>query len=1379
MSSVSEKRFRLLTALSDSASSAEKAPVLRNPTAPQGDAASPGGGSEPASSRCEDRHENAQEPSNAQTHLSSVSQKLVQALPADFFRTLTEEQAEQYVRLLLALEPELPFRLIVEPAGGGEATGSGSATGSGEATGAAHRRPLARVTVLGADRPWLFSLVTGLISAAGLQVHRGHAYTVPLDDRIGTRIVDSFEIEPLDPTSNWEDTLEGQFNTLFRHLADPSDHGAVEKARRYVVEEVSLQIGRLRNTYRMLLPVEVEHATDHNGVTRFTVRSEDTPCFLYALSTALSLHGVSITRVDISTVDGRIQDTFEFVGPDGRAVRDRDVLDRITLSIVFTKQFTSFLDQAPDPYAALLRFSQVIQELSTARGAADVRSMLSDPHFQEELAILLGTSDFIWEDFIRLQHESLLPMLRKVEQHELLSTDEHEIESALDQKLAECQNREEAVEELNRFKDRESFLIDLDHILVPELDFFFLSRRLTSLAEAVVRAAIRLAWGGIVETHGVPRTAAGVEASWATFGLGKLGGEALGYASDIELLFMYSDDGESDGRKPVRNREFFERLFRSAVGMIRARREGIFRIDLRLRPYGADGPLACKLDSFVSYYGPKGPAHAAERLALVRLRWIAGDEELGRRAVRIRDDILYRSESIDIAELRKLREHQIAEKVPEGRINAKFSPGGLVDLEYNVQLLQVTYGRAKPELRCPGIHEALRELSKEGAIDTAEAEAMISAYRFLRDLLNGMRMLRGNAQDLFLPDFDSLEFRHLARRIGYRHDENLAAQEKLKLDFEMHTAAVRSFVERHLGREAIPGEAAGSVADLVLSDSLSEEASRAAFAGAGFSRPERAVENIRAMRRTGIPRTRLARLLVLAWDRLAQVADPDMALNNWEAFLGRLRDTDEHVSRLLNQPKRLDIFFTIANGSQFLADTLIANPEFFDWITEARTVRSSYSETGLANQLRAELEECTTRPERLNAIRRFRKRHILRIGTRDICLQTSLSEVTGEISSLARAVIEEALRAVWSKVEAQGLPVPASPDRFCVLAFGKLGAGELNYSSDIDLVAVYDPAHDPLVSQSTESESSGEAPASRAPTSGAPATGSTGEAATDAPASSTADLSPGRVAGKDPPARDEQQPQPRPDEEERLYVRVFRSLIQDLTDFTEEGQAYRVDLRLRPHGEAGPMVPATHALLRYYRSSAQLWEQQALLKLSPVAGARFIGQRVVAELRPTLSHPRKPAIVRRTVRMLRSEAVEHHGAEEREDIKNRIGGIRDIEFLVQALQMIHAPTYPGLLIGNTLAAIEALKGASLLSEEQAAQLECDYVFLRKIEHFLQLYGDRRLHALPSEPPERRKLARCVQGPGADPDTFFATLDEVLRRTRNEYRAILEEDDAAE
>ncbi len=1204
---------------------------------------------------------------------------LLDSLPDDYFQSFPVEQIVLQLTAAAGIGRDSPVRVL------------GAGPGN--------------LTICALDTPGLFSLLTGALGAAGFNILSGRVYTaagtgtpsrsaVAIDTFSGT-ITGTTTDSAAAGFPAWLTALQGNLIRYLRLQGSPA-RDAVAHA---VAEKIAGEKPEENNT---LLPIQIQFET--GMTTRISVQSQDTPFFLYSLSSALSFQNINVERVEIETREHQISDTFWVTDLRGNPVNDQAELDRLRVSILLTKEFTNALPQAADPYAAFTRFEELVRSVAGAPAGKQLQDLLADPERQKELARLLGASTFLWEDFIRLQYESLLPLLRYDNEHQLLSTRSDELEAHLEEKLSGAADFEDRCRILNEFKDHEAYLIDADHILRRNNDFFFLSHRLTRLAELVVRTAFVLAWEKITGEYGVPRTAGGLPAEYAIFGLGKMGGSALGYASDIELLFVYGDHGETDRvDRRIRNQEFFERLVKLATGLIIARREGIFRVDLRLRPYGDDGPLAVHLETIVSYYGPGGQAHSAERLALIRLRPIGGSTDLGRQITAIRDQFVY--DAINVSEIRELRMKQVREKTGPGRLNAKFSPGALVDLEYNVQLLQIEHGRTNPQLRNPGIHATLRALSDAGAIAIEEADDMVQAYQFLRNLINALRMLRGDARDLDLPDFGTIEYVHLARRMAYTSAAGLTAEEQLRADFQTHTAMIRTFVERHMGEDAIAHVQSGNPADLILSDALREEWSSTLLRDAGFRIPDRGVENLRRI--AGSHQTLFARLIVVAWNYLSRSSDPDMALNNWERFVEKVADRASYFSDLLAQPRRMEIMFTVFSGSQFLSDTLIRNPEFLSWISDPAVIGAPRNQHELYAELGAELSNLPGRTDRINRLRLFRKREILRIGVRDICLGGEFTEIIAEISALARACIQ-----VSCDIASSTPGNETVSGNLAILAFGKLGGGELNYSSDIDLLAVYRPPAGEVANAETE---------------------------------------------------------------ERRFAGLFKQVVRDLSDFSEEGRAYRVDLRLRPYGNAGRLVYTLAAAQRYYEREAELWELQALLKLSPVAGNLELGHEFLEQLRPVFAARLKAAgrnQILSTIRHLRNRAVQEHHARENSDIKNGEGGIRDIEFLVQAEQMMHYHLFPGLFTGSTLVGLDKLEEVGIIDGATTALLKRDYILLRRVEHFLQVYDDRQLHSVPREPTELAKLTAVILGPGHENAELRDRLDETIRRVRGLYDAYL-------
>lgn len=1189
-------------------------------------------------------------------------------------------------------------------------------------------------TILSFDYPALFSLITGILAGMGVGIESGAIFTYseyrgepPPGARPKARrrvradggayrkkIIDTFEglLETNLPHALWLEEIEGFFGKIFS-LLEHGDGDALQTPKRLVNELVvkKLQGMKIRE-YDVLYPAEVTIDNSHPRYTCLKVLSIDTPFFLYAFSTALSLKGILVEYVNITTASQQIEDEFHIVDVHSEKISDPQKIDLIKFTVLLTKQFTYFLGLSPDPYAALSRFEYLADELMKYPEQGRWVEMLSSPDIMKDLARLLGTSDQLWEDFVRLQYESIIPMLTAHAQTRSFAAPPEELSRALDSLLDGTRTEEEAVALLNQFKDREIFLLDLDHILNPEYDFRSFSEKLTGLAEAVVGKAQELAYRRLVSQYGTPRTIAGLEPGYCMLGLGKFGGAAIGYASDIELLFVYSDNGATDGPASINNAEFFNRMVQELLSIIKSKREGIFRVDLRLRPYGSGGPLATSLDAFCRYYGTGGDAHSYERLSLVRMRAVAGDAEFGAMLERLRDEFVYLSRGIDPVEIFALRKKQYREKSTQGRVNAKFSPGALVDLEYAVQLLQVIHGKDYVSLRTPRIHRALEELARHGLLEDAESGSLVSAYDFLRRLINGLRILRGSANDLLLPESGSIEYAHLARRMGYETRQDLLPEQQLYLEFETHTAQIRLFVERHFGRSSLPGKNISGVADLILSTSVPEAEQRKILEAHGFKNTGRALVNFRSLSsKTGSTHL-FAMLAVLACDLLQRKPDADMALNNWERFVSAMEDPRLHYETMLAQPRELDILLTIFSGSQFLSDTLIRNPEFLEWVIVPDNLYRKLSREELTDELLHCAGEVPEQEAWLNGIRRIRRREFLRIGTRDMYLNIPLEETVSDLSACAEAFIQAAMEHEWGMLAAGDRAREDINRHFCILAFGKLGGLELNYSSDIDLLGVY---------------------------AGGTAVHEAGDA--------------------------------------HRYATLMERIRHDLAAHTDEGHCYRVDLRLRPYGSSGLLVDSLNTLRTYYLNSASVWEVQALLKMRPVAGNLGMGTGLYGELWPGVMSRYDRLHVVSYIKELRKKSISvktglRNGGI---DIKNGEGGIRDIEFLVQGLQLVHGAEFPDIICGNTLDSLALLNARGLIPAEAAERVRSDYILLRRVEHFLQLFEDRQVHTLPASGGQLMILAKRMLGGRATREQFNDLIASCRARVRECYDTYLSQD----
>ena len=361
------------------------------------------------------------------------------------------------------------------------------------------------------------------------------------------------------------------------------------------------------------------------------------------------------------------------------------------------------------------------------------------------------------------------------------------------------------------------FLLDLDHLLTDGFGFRELSERLSELAEAVVASAVAMAYDELCRRHGRPCTFAGLESPYTVLALGKFGGRALGYASDIELLFVYGDQGSTTGADRLPNREFYHRLVRDTEELIAAKREGSSTWTRVCAPTAirARSPAVWRrLPPTTTSTERRCPTSAWRWSGCARWPatrpWELASSGCGTASCTRADRWTWRHSPI-------CARGRFARSAPAGWPTPSSARGALVDVEYTVQILQVVHGSDTPALRTPSVHAALDELCRLEVIDHADAQALTDSYDFLRRLINGLRMLRGSARDLLLPATESAEYAHLARRIGYGGRGGLGEAAQLRTDFEVHTAAVRSFVDRRFAHESVPwGAAAVGPADLVL-----------------------------------------------------------------------------------------------------------------------------------------------------------------------------------------------------------------------------------------------------------------------------------------------------------------------------------------------------------------------------------------------------------------------------------------------------------------------------------------------------------------------------------------------------------------------------------
>lgn len=666
-----------------------------------------------------------------------------------------------------------------------------------------------RVTIVAYDYLGELSLICGMMFVYGLNIHSGEVFTYePLNAANGAKglsseerrkkIVDVFIVQPKRgefPTALWN-----QYTQDLTALLKMMERGENRLARGELAKRVATIYQDTPPEWNTLYPIEIEINNDiSERYTVLRIDSIDTLGFLYELTNALAYSRIYIARMTIETIGNRVRDVLYISDDKGRKVTDSNRLRELRAAIVLIKHFTHLLPHSPNPVSALLHFRDFIAQLFERPNWTEELTSLEKPAVLEGLARLLGVSDFLWDDFLRLQYANLFPVVRDVDALSTAKTRQQlqaEMEAGLRLVHAGPQPPSEDapwIQFLNQFKDREMFRIDMRHILGHTQEFWEFADELTDLAEVIVNAAYHLTAEDLRSVYGTPLREDGRVSQMSVIALGKCGGRELGFASDIELMFVYDGNGLTTGPEKITSAEFHEKTVQQFIKAIHARREGIFEIDLQLRPYGKAGSLAVSLEAFRRYFSPEGPAWAYERQALVKLRAIAGDQSLGQLIEALRDEYVYSGAPFDVAALRAMRQRQIRHLVHPGRFHPKFSPGGLIDIEYLVQALQIRYGHQHPALRVANTRQAMRALWETGILTDDDYAKLRKAHTFLRWLIDALRMVRGNAKEIHLPSPDSEEFAYLARRLRFGND-----LQRLQADLATHTAHVLALNARLL-----------------------------------------------------------------------------------------------------------------------------------------------------------------------------------------------------------------------------------------------------------------------------------------------------------------------------------------------------------------------------------------------------------------------------------------------------------------------------------------------------------------------------------------------------------------------------------------------------
>lgn len=800
----------------------------------------------------------------------------------------------------------------------------------------------------------------------------------------------------------------------------------------------------------------------------------------------------------------------------------------------------------------------------------------------------------------------------------------------------------------------------------------------SALADGLLDAAARYGMRLLRQRYGVVRSTSGEPVSLVILGMGKLGGYELNFSSDIDLVFVYPGGGDSDGRKSVSAQEYFARVSRHVVALLdEVTADGFaFRVDTRLRPFGASGPPVTSFAALESYLVRHG--RDWERYAYVKAR-IVGPAPSARVAEELHDELItpfvFRR-YLDFGVFESLREmhRMISAEVArrEMAANVKLGPGGIREIEFIVQSLQLVRGGARRELQEQQLLQVLPRLVGRRGLDGPEADALADAYRLLRRVENFLQAIR-DRQTHELPA-DRVDRARLCLAMGFADWDALLG----RMDEVRRT--VGDAFDAIAFREARDSAGAPRLRLAELwEDAAHQERWRQALDEQGFAQAGELAEQLAAF--AAAPATRQVdtvagqRLERFMPELILQVRDcdtPSIALARVLGIVERILRRSAYLALLNENSRVLSRLVDLCERSRYIAEEIARYPVLLDELLDPSVHSSPLTLDELEADLGARLAGCAgdDTEAQISVLGQFQRANQFRVAVADIAGHLPIMKVSDSLTWLAEAVLKKALEIAWHDlVTKHGEPqyVVDGERReagFAIIAYGKLGGLEMSYGSDLDLVFLHD-------SSGKQRETAG----------------------------------------------------PRRLDNAVFFTRLVRRLSHFLTAQTGSGMLYEVDTRLRPDGQSGVMVSSVDAFERYQEDNAWTWEHQALLRARPVAGSAAIAavfDRVRAE---TLSSRVRRDTLRDDVLAMRERMRANLDKSNKDvfDLKQGAGGIGDIEFIVQYLVLTNAAQDPAVYYHpDNIRQLDALAAGGCMDAASASRLQDVYKTYRRRLHHLAL-----------------------------------------------------------
>ncbi|OJY38386.1 bifunctional [glutamine synthetase] adenylyltransferase/[glutamine synthetase]-adenylyl-L-tyrosine phosphorylase [Pseudonocardia sp. 73-21] len=840
----------------------------------------------------------------------------------------------------------------------------------------------------------------------------------------------------------------------------------------------------------------------------------------------------------------------------------------------------------------------------------------------------------------------------------------------------------EAVEALGTaYRDKMLLLAAADLAAVgepelPVLEVDEVTARLSDLAAAALRAALAVAMAEAGSDCG----------RLAIIAMGKCGGRELNYVSDVDVVFVAEPADQATTKLAAR--------------VMRIAGEACFEVDANLRPEGRQGALVRTLDGHVSYY--KRWAKTWEFQALLKARPIAGDEELGKAYAEAVAPMVWNAVGRDdfVADVQAMRRRVEDNVRPDQRSREiKLGPGGLRDVEFAVQLLQLVHGRTDPALHSPSTLDALAALADGGYVARDDGANLAASYRFLRLLEHRLQLQRMRRTHLLPPADDTVALRWLARAARMRPDGRHDVVGVLMAEWTRNARRVRRLHEKLFYRPLLTAVSRLS-ADTAR---LSESAAAARLGALGWVSPEGALTHLRALM-SGVSRAASIQqtLLPVLLDELARSPDPDRGLLAYRRVSEALATTPWYLRLLRDEGLVAQRLMYLLGTSALVPDLLVRAPEVLRLLAAPSAGRADEL-TRDPGEVAMSLRTTVARqhdPDTAAATARSLRRHeMLRVACADLLGVQTTEQVCAALSSVWVAVLQATLESVERALGAS--PAPA---RMAVIGMGRLGGAELGYGSDADVLFVCEPV----------------------------------DGAADGDAV--------------------------------RYATTVAETVRRRLGAPSPDPALLVDADLRPEGRSGPLVRTFESYRSYYARWSEAWEAQALLRATPVAGDRDLGIRFVEMVDPIRYPPdgldaTTVTEIRRIKARVDAERLPR-GADRTLHTKLGLGGLADVEWTVQLLQLQHAGDLPELRTTSTLEGLREAGEAGLLTPDDVAELTTGWTMATRARNAIMLVKGKPGDQLPRSGHELASIA-CAAGypAGGDPGVFLDDYRKATRRAR--------------